>query len=160
VVLNDERLAQGKLKDLLRARRERDVPAWRLLAQADLVGDVVPDAVQSETEAGEHLAGDRLRLAEQAEQEVLGPDVVVVQPPRLFLGEDHDMPRAVGESLEHETRVLCTFNPVNTMLIIGTGMTGTGSLRGEIMRLVREGGRHVDWEDRLDDWELELELGA
>src|SRR3984957_19371002 len=36
-----------------------------------------------------------------------------------------------------------TSNPVNTMLIIG----------------IREGGG-MDWEDRLDDWELDLELGA
>src|SRR5580700_11473520 len=41
------------------------------------------------------------------------------------------------------------FNPVNTMLIIGI----TARWRGT------EGGR-MDWEDRLDDWELELELGA
>src|SRR4051794_41870129 len=35
------------------------------------------------------------------------------------------------------------FNPVNTMLLIGSG-----------------GGPRMDWEERLDEWELELELSA
>jgi hypothetical protein len=32
---------------------------------------------------------------------VLGPDVVVVEEPRLFLGEDDGSPGSVGEALEH-----------------------------------------------------------
>jgi hypothetical protein len=32
---------------------------------------------------------------------VLGADVVVVQAPGLFLGQDDGVPGAVGESLEH-----------------------------------------------------------
>src|SRR5712672_3325893 len=43
----------------------------------------------------------------------------------------------------------CAFNPVNTMLIAGL-RENAGQLRMG----------SVDWEDRLDDWELELELGA
>jgi hypothetical protein len=34
---------------------------------------------------------------------VLGPDVVVVEHPRFFLGEDDHPPRSVGESLEQRT---------------------------------------------------------
>jgi hypothetical protein len=40
---------------------------------------------------------------EQAEQDVLGPDEVVVQEARLVLGSDKDTPALVGEALEHPT---------------------------------------------------------
>jgi hypothetical protein len=49
---------------------------------------------------------------------VLGPDVVVVQLPRLFLRQDDDVPRLVGESLKHEISLLLDDNLVNTMLLI------------------------------------------
>jgi hypothetical protein len=38
---------------------------------------------------------------DQAQQDVLGPDVVVVEQPGLFLGQDDYTPRVVGEPLEH-----------------------------------------------------------
>jgi hypothetical protein len=37
----------------------------------------------------------------QAEQDVLGPDVVVVEHPGLFLCQDHHPTRPVGEPLKH-----------------------------------------------------------
>src|ERR1700683_243821 len=47
-------------------------------------------------------------------------------------------------------RVRHPSHPVNTMLIIGLGA-----------QIERRGGRErVEWEDRLDEWELELELAA
>ena len=81
--------------------------------------DLLADAVAGEAEARQDLAADRLGLAEQAEQDVLGPDVVVVQQPRLFLGQDDDVARSVSESLEHALSLPGASNPVNTMLIIG-----------------------------------------
>jgi len=38
---------------------------------------------------------------DEAEQDVLSTDVVVVQHPGLFLSQDHNPPRPVGEPLEH-----------------------------------------------------------
>src|ERR1700683_5402948 len=47
-------------------------------------------------------------------------------------------------------RVRHPSHPVNTMLIIGLDA-----------QIERRGGRErVEWEDRLDEWELELELAA
>ena len=43
----------------------------------------VADLVQAHAERLEHARGDALALADQAEQQVLGADVVVVQPARL-----------------------------------------------------------------------------
>src|SRR5258708_30030090 len=38
---------------------------------------------------------------DEAEQDMLGADVVVVQHPGLFLSQDHHPPRPVGKPLEH-----------------------------------------------------------
>ena len=47
------------------------------------------------------LAATPLALVDEAEQDVLGADVVVVEHPRLFLRE-HDYPTgAVGKPFEH-----------------------------------------------------------
>jgi hypothetical protein len=42
-------------------------------------------------------------LPEQPEQDVLGADVVVLERPRLVLGEDDDLATPVGEPLEHSS---------------------------------------------------------
>ena len=44
---------------------------------------------------------DAVALVDQAEQDVLGADVVVVQQARLLLGEDDHPPGPVGEAFEH-----------------------------------------------------------
>ena len=62
---------------------------------------------------------DPVGLAEQPEQDVLGADVVVLQPPGLFLGQHDGVPGAVSESLKHVISVQHASNPVNTMLLIG-----------------------------------------
>jgi len=38
--------------------------------------------------------------------------------PRLFLRQDDDVPRVIGESLKHEISLHPAGNPVNTMLLI------------------------------------------
>jgi hypothetical protein len=49
----------------------------------------------------ENLGGDAFALVEQSEQEVLGPDEVVLENPGALLGQDQDPPGAIGETLEH-----------------------------------------------------------
>ncbi len=53
-----------------------------------------------DTEIVEHLGGDAVALTDQAEQEMLGPDVVVVEALRLFLRQAQDFARALGEFVE------------------------------------------------------------
>ena len=60
---------------------------------------------EADAQALQRPGGDALTLVDQTEQDVLGPDVVVVEEPRLFLSEDHDSPGPVGESFKH---ALCT----------------------------------------------------
>jgi hypothetical protein len=101
VVAELQRLAQRELEHLLGARREGDVAARRLLPLADDLLDLVADALERDAEGLERLRGDALALVDQAEQDVLGPDVVVVEHPGLFLGQDDHPTGSVGETLEH-----------------------------------------------------------
>ena len=96
-----QRLAQGQLEHLLGARGERDVAAGRLLALADDLLDLGAHGLQGDVEALQRLGGDALALVDEAEQDVLGADVVVGEHAGLFLGQ-HDHPAGtVGEPLEH-----------------------------------------------------------
>jgi hypothetical protein len=45
----------------------------------------------------EHLGRDAFAPVDQAEKQMLGPDVVVVEPPRLLLRELQDFARRLGE---------------------------------------------------------------
>ena len=101
VVAELQRLAQRQLEHLLRARREGDVAGRLLLTLADDVLHLLAHGVERDAERLERLGGDALALVDQAEQDVLGADVVVVEHLRLFLGEDDNATGSVGESLEH-----------------------------------------------------------
>jgi hypothetical protein len=102
VVPELERLAQRQLENLLRPRRERDLPARRrVLAAPDDRLDARPHVRGRHAERLERAPGEALLLAQKAEQEVLGADVVVLQVARLGPGEDDDVARPLREALEH-----------------------------------------------------------
>src|SRR3954468_683605 len=79
VVAELQRLAQRQLQDLLGARGEGDVPGRGLLALADDLLHLLADALQRDAEGLERLRGDTLTLVDQAQEDVLGADVVVVE---------------------------------------------------------------------------------
>src|SRR4029453_6452731 len=79
VVAQRERLAQRKLEHLLRARGERDLAGRHLVALADDPGDLGANLFNRDVERLEDAGSKTLLLAEQAEQDVLGSDVVVLQ---------------------------------------------------------------------------------
>jgi hypothetical protein len=101
VVAQAQRLAQRELQDLLGARRERDLPARHLFAGADDPHDLRTDSLDGDVQALEDARSQPLLLAEKAEQDVLGADVVVLERPRLFLREDDHLSGSLSESLEH-----------------------------------------------------------
>src|SRR5919204_302554 len=101
VVAQAEGLAEGQLEDLLGARRERDLAGGDLLAGADDPHDLRADALDGDVEGLEDPGGQALLLAKQAEQDVLGADVVVLEGPRLLLREDDYLAGSLCESLEH-----------------------------------------------------------
>ena len=105
VVPQAQRLTQGQLQDLLGPRRERDLTRGDLLTGADNAHDLGPHPLDGDAERFERTGGEPLLLAQQPEQDVLGPDVVVLEGPRLFLGQDDHVAGALGEFLEQSVKV-------------------------------------------------------
>ena len=64
--------------------------------------DLLAHGLERDAQRLERLGRDALSLVDQPEQDVLGPDVVVVEHPRLFLREDDHPSGPVGESFKHE----------------------------------------------------------
>ena len=100
VVAEGERLAQRQLQHLLRARRERDLARRDLVALADDAGDLRAHLLDRDVERLEHARRKSLLLAQQAEQDVLRADVVVLEGAGLVLREDDDLASPFCESLE------------------------------------------------------------
>src|SRR5690606_989217 len=96
-----QRVAQAPREQLLGARGEGDVAGRLLLALADDVLHLLAHRVERDAERLERLGGNALTLVDEAEQDVLGADVVVVEHLRLFLGEDDHATGSVGKALEH-----------------------------------------------------------
>jgi hypothetical protein len=72
------------------------VPGRCLLALADDLLDLLPDRVQAYPQRLQRLGRDTFALAGQAEQEMLGADVIVIEPPGLLLSQNNNTPRPVG----------------------------------------------------------------
>jgi len=95
------RFPMRQLQRLLRARRERNMPGGCLLAAADNLLYLLADRLQPDPQRLQRLGRDSFLLVDQAEQEMLGADVVVVQHPGFFLRQDNYTPGPIGEPLEH-----------------------------------------------------------
>ena len=96
-------LPERQLEDLPGPRREREVTRLRGLASSDDLLDLLNGNPKRDVQRLKRFGSDASLFAEKGEQDVLGPDVVVIEHPRLFLGKDHDPSRLVGESLEQQT---------------------------------------------------------
>ncbi len=100
VVAETAGLVDGQLDDALGARRQPDLADDRPIAPADDELDGRPDLGQLDVHVLEHARGDTLALAHEAEEQVLGADVVVVEPLRLVLSQRQDLASAVRELVE------------------------------------------------------------
>jgi hypothetical protein len=105
VVIQGERFLERKLQDLLRPRRERDLPGCGLVALADDARDLATHFLAGDVQTLENSRGQSLFLSQEAEENVLGPDVVVSQVARLVLSQDYGLSRTLGEALEHRPSV-------------------------------------------------------
>ena len=106
VVAQAQCLAECELEHLLSARGERDLPGRHFLARADDAHDLRAHALHSDVEGLEDTSRKSLLLAQQAEQDVLGADVVVLERSRFLLRENDDLAGSFCESLEHVLLVL------------------------------------------------------
>src|SRR5581483_1502231 len=78
-----------------------------LFAGTDDADDLGADALDGDVERLEHTGGEALLLAQEPEQDVLGPDVVVLERAGLFLGKDDDLAGPFCESLEQDLLPNC-----------------------------------------------------
>ena len=101
IVSELQRLAEAELEDLLGARGKGDVPAGRLLSLADDLLDLGTHRLERDPERFQRLRGDAFALVDQAEQNVLGADVIVLEEACFLLGQHHDPSRTVGKPFEH-----------------------------------------------------------
>ena len=104
VVTQREGLAQRQLEHLLGARRERNLAGGDLVALADDARDLGAHLFHRDVERLEDAGGQALFLAQEAEQDVLRADVVVLEGPGLVLRQNDDLPCPLGESLEQLPR--------------------------------------------------------
>jgi hypothetical protein len=90
------------LQHLLGPGREGDLAQEHdVVAGADDLLDLGPDAAQVHAEVGEHLGGDALAEGDEPQQDVLRAHVIVVESLGLFLGDQDDALRTLGESIRH-----------------------------------------------------------
>ncbi len=77
------------------------MPRRRLLALADDLLDLLADRLQADAQRLKRLGGHALAFVDEAQEDVLGANVVVIEHPGFFLRQDNNPPRPVSEPLEH-----------------------------------------------------------
>ncbi len=91
----------------LHARRVRDVADHLGFgAAADLFFDLHAHGLHVETHLLQHVDGNTLAEFDQAEEQMLGPDVIVVEAIRLFPGQGQHLLRS-GSKIIHHFRLSC-----------------------------------------------------
>ena len=104
IVTELQRLPQRQLEHLLGAGRERDVSARYLLTVPDDLVDGDPQFSGVRAEGGDRPHGDAGIEPQDAEQEVLGADVVMIVFSGFVLRVDDDPPGFIGKPLKHLSR--------------------------------------------------------
>ena len=101
VVAELQRLAQRQLQDLLGPGGEGRGSGGRRTGRADRLLDLLANRLEADTERLERLGRHALTLVDEAQQDVLSADEVVVEKSRFFLGQDQDSSGSVSETFEH-----------------------------------------------------------
>ena len=94
----DDLLRPGRLRQL--AHRDHVGPAL------DELFDFQADLAQIDVQILQHVGRHAAAFLDQAQQDVLGADVFVIEPLRLLVGQLHDLSRTVGESFVHANDTL------------------------------------------------------
>ena len=100
VVIESPRFVDRELDDLLGAWRQTDIAGDRAVASTDDELDRAAHLVQLDAKIAEDLGGNAFTFSDEPEQQVLGPDVVVVKALRLLLRKLQDFSRSLGKFVE------------------------------------------------------------
>ena len=98
-VIQLARLAHRQLEHLLGARGIGEVGPGRggRFPFLDRLLDLLLNLFEIDVEIGQDRGGDALAFADQAEQDVLGADVLVMQAGRFFTGHLQNFPNSIRE---------------------------------------------------------------
>ena len=102
------------LDHLLGPRRMRKATHHDLLAARTVLNDLLhfqANLAQVDVEVLENVGGHTRAFLHETEQNVLGPDVLVVEPLSFLVGQLHDLPGSVGEAFIHRGRLPGTDSP-------------------------------------------------
>jgi hypothetical protein len=89
-VVEAPRFFDGQFDDLLGSRGQTNLAAGRLLTAADDELYCGTDFAQFDAEVVQDLGGDSVAFTHKAQEEVLGANVVVIEPLRFLLGKSQD----------------------------------------------------------------------
>ena len=95
-----EGIVECKLDSFFGAGRKGDFAVDRAVAACDVLPHGNAQPLQIHTQVAQHLGRRATLRADQGEEEVLGPDVVLVEAQRLFLGSREDGASVFGELVE------------------------------------------------------------
>src|SRR5690606_16725962 len=95
------RLVKGQLQDALGSRGEADLALRGAVPAADHLLHLGPDLLQADVQVLQRPGGDALPLGREAQEDVLCPDHVMPEAPRLFLRENHHFLRPLRKPPEH-----------------------------------------------------------
>ena len=104
IVVEVPSLLDGVLDDLLGPRGVRQAAHDHLLAAGAVLDDLLDlqsNLAEVDVEVLEYVGGDAGALFDQAQEDVLGADVLVVEALRLLVGKLHHLASPVCESLVH-----------------------------------------------------------
>jgi hypothetical protein len=102
VVIEVAGLFDGVLDDLLGAGSLGQLAHGHHLGPGlDELLDLEADLAQVDIEVLEHVGADAGAFLHEAEQDVLGSDVLVVEALGFLVGQGHDLAGAIGEAFEH-----------------------------------------------------------
>ena len=92
----------------------------------------------------ERLGGDAFTLVDEAEEDVLGADVAVVQQPSFLLCQHHDPPSPIGEAFKHDGSVSACRPAVVLLGLVGSpDLTRTSRVLGVGWLALRRGALAV-----------------
>ncbi len=100
VMVQATRFVDRQFDHLLGARRQANLAQDDPIAPTDDKFDGAANFIQFHAEVAQHLRGNPVALADEAQEQMLGADVVVVEALRFFLGETQDFAGSLSKFFE------------------------------------------------------------
>ena len=97
VMVQTARFIDRQFDHLFGTRRQANLPQDNPIAPTDDKFDGAANFIQFHAEVAQNLRGNPFALTDEAQEQMLGADVVVVEALRFFLGETQDFPGSLSK---------------------------------------------------------------